>query len=227
MSRKNKILLSMVFGLCTCAMTMGACSMPHRADDQVMETSMETPESTTEEVKQETSNTVQSEPISEESTEESEIVEESTEDIEEPIVESVEEPESQVVIEEEPETQEVIEEEPYVETTPDWFMTLCAVVEAETHECNAAAKARIVHVIQNRIKSSEFPNDYFSVCNASGQFVQNWNIQQSTIDAVNAALNMSDTTGGALFFCTCSSGCYASGNREYLFTDDVGHHFWR
>lgn len=231
MSRNNKILLSTIVALCCIIIT--ACSTQNKeVDNQVMDTSMETPE--------ETSNTIESEPISEESIEESEveeesiveessivveessvIIEESSVVAEEPIVE---EPESQVVIEEE---SSIIEPEPeYEETTPDWFMTLCAVVEAETHECNAGAKARIVHVVRNRVNSSEFPNSYLGVCN-SGEFVQNWNIQQSTIEAVDTALNMADTTNGALFFCTCGSGCYASTHKEYLFTDDVGHHFWR
>ena len=124
-------------------------------------------------------------------------------------------------------TEAVVEETP-VETPAysDEFMTICSVVEAETHGADMESKMRIACVIRNRVNDSRFPSSYYGVCTQANQFASRWDIEQSTIDAVNAALSGGDITGGALWFCTCSSGCWASQNATYLFTDSVGHHFW-
>ena len=123
---------------------------------------------------------------------------------------------------------EIVVEETPVETPAysDEFMTICSVVEAETHGADMESKMRIACVIRNRVNDSRFPSSYYGVCTQANQFASRWDIEQSTIDAVNAALNGGDITGGALWFCTCGSGCWASQNATYLFTDSVGHHFW-
>lgn len=158
------------------------------------------------------------------------IVEESQEEVIE-VVEietaSVEEDTSEDYEEYEAEVEYVEEAVPYTSAADDEFMTLCAVVEAETHGAGSDAKMRIVFVIRNRVLDGRFPSSYYGVCTQSNQFASRWDIEQSTIDAVNAALESGDTTGGALWFCTCSSGCWASDNASYMFTDSVGHHFWR
>lgn len=110
---------------------------------------------------------------------------------------------------------------------PSEIDVICSVVEAETHGADYSSKVRIVHVIRNRVNDGKFPSDYYSVCTQSGQFASRWDIEESTRIAVNDALNMGDTTNGALWFCTCSNGCWASNNATYLFTDSVGHHFWK
>lgn len=119
-----------------------------------------------------------------------------------------------------------VESESVSSSYSDEFMTICSVVEAETHGADMESKMRIACVIRNRVNDSRFPNSYYGVCTQANQFASRWDIDQSTIDAVNAALNGGDITGGALWFCTCSSGCWASSNATYLFTDSVGHHFW-
>jgi hypothetical protein len=106
------------------------------------------------------------------------------------------------------------------------FNTICRVVEAETHGADENSKIHIVHVILNRVSSSEFPNTIQGVCNQSGQFASRSDVEQSTIEAVNIALTVSDTTNGALFFCTCK-GCWADNNKEYLFKDTIGHSFYK
>lgn len=149
-------------------------------------------------------------------------VSETQEVIEESIVEEViDEPVVEEPIIEEPEVQEEV-------VYDDEFMTICSVVEAETKGQDMDSKIHIVHVIRNRVNHpTKFDNDYYSVCTASNQFASRWDIEQSTIDAVNAALSMEDTTGGALYFCLCKESCWLLGTEyEWLFQDSAGHHFW-
>lgn len=108
----------------------------------------------------------------------------------------------------------------------DDFNAICRIVEAETHGGDTESKIHIVSVILNRVNSPEFPDTIQGVCYQSGQFASRSDVEQSTIDAVNAALIGGDTVQGALFFCTCS-GCWADCNKEYLFTDNVGHRFYK
>lgn len=103
---------------------------------------------------------------------------------------------------------------------------ICRVVEAETHGADAESKIHIVHVILNRVNSSSFPNSIIEVCDQSNQFTSRNDVEQSTIDAVYTALSMTDTTQGALFFHSSNLTDTFCG-AKYLFTDAVGHHFYR
>lgn len=122
-------------------------------------------------------------------------------------------------------SQSSIEKE-YTSYQDEDFIAICRIVEAETHGANAEAKIHIVSIILNRVKSPEFPNTIQGVCYQGGQFASRSDIEQSTIDAVNIGLNSGDTVQGALFFCTCK-GCWADSNKEYIFTDNVGHRFYK
>ena len=104
-----------------------------------------------------------------------------------------------------------------------WYMY--EVVEAETHGCDQESKMHVAHVIMNRVNSPLFPNTITQVCLQSGQFVLRSDVEQSTIDAVNYALTIGDTTGGALYF---HSGGYTEtfSGASYIFTDSCGHHFY-
>lgn len=104
-----------------------------------------------------------------------------------------------------------------------WIMY--AVVECETHGANKECKKHVAYVILNRVNSDLFPNDIESVCYQSNQFCWRSDIEQSTIDAVNEALVTSDTTGGALFFHSME-WMSSWGGYDYIFTDDIGHHFY-
>lgn len=103
---------------------------------------------------------------------------------------------------------------------------ICRVVEAETHGADTESKIHIVHVILNRVSSPSFPNSIIEVCDQSGQFASRSDVEQSTIDAVYIALSMPDTTQGALFF---HSGDWTNtfNNANYIFTDNIGHHFYK
>lgn len=99
------------------------------------------------------------------------------------------------------------------------------VVECEVHGGDKESKMHVAHVIRNRVNSDLFPNDYYSVCTSPNQFCTRSDVEQSTIDAVNEAMATGDTTGGALFF--HSMGYSDSFNGYgYIFTDNVGHHFY-
>lgn len=148
--------------------------------------------------------------------------------IPDPVKEKSEEVEIEEDISEEvPEVSKESEESEQEIVYNDYIMTIASVVEAETKGQDMESKIHIVHVIRNRVNSSSFPNDYYSVCTAGNQFASRWDIEQSTIDAVNQGLAMEDTTGGALFFCLCKETCWLNGTSyQYLFTDSAGHHFW-
>ena len=117
-------------------------------------------------------------------------------------------------------------EKEYIPYQDEDFIAICRIVEAETHGANEEAKIHIVSIILNRVKSPEFPNTIQGVCYQSGQFAYRYDVEKSTIDAVTTGLNCEDTVQGALFFCTCK-GCWADTNKEYIFTDNVGHNFYK
>lgn len=213
---------------------------------EVVETSSETTTEISTEIVSETTeeSTVDTESITEETTttiqteiETNEIIEEvqpeciSTEECSEEIVteefipgEEILEELTEAITEE---STEVIEEQPAYSISDSDFEQICKVVEAETHQCDKESKKHIVHVIMNRVNNSSFPNSISSVCKQKNQFARRSDVEQSTRDAVAEALNESDTTDGALFFCTCSKGCYASKNKTWLFKDSCGHNFWK
>lgn len=99
------------------------------------------------------------------------------------------------------------------------------VVECEVHGGDKESKMHVAHVIRNRVNSDLFPNDYYSVCTSPNQFCTRSDVEQSTIDAVNEAMSIGDTTGGALFFHSMEY-MDSWGGYEYIFTDNVGHHFY-
>lgn len=114
----------------------------------------------------------------------------------------------------------------YTLYTDEEINAMCMVVEAETHEADEESKIHVVHVILNRVSSYNFPDSVIEVCYQNGQFASRSDVQEETRDVVIKALNMSDTTNGALFF---HSGNYSDtfNNAYYIFTDSVGHHFYK
>ena len=101
-------------------------------------------------------------------------------------------------------------------------------VETETFGGTFLAKVNVANVIMNRAMDDErFPSTLKDVVTAPGQF----KYSKSTIDPLTvaaceyAAIN-SDTTNGALYF---HSGSKTDTFNEatYIFTDEVGHHFYR
>lgn len=126
-------------------------------------------------------------------------------------------------------TEEYVEEitEEYVEPeySEDIPWVVYEVVECEVHGGDKESKMHVAHVIRNRVCSDLFPNNYYDVCTAPYQFGMRSDVEQSTIDAVNEAMSIDDTTYGALFF--HSMDWMAEwGGYSWKFTDNVGHHFY-
>ena len=106
------------------------------------------------------------------------------------------------------------------------FNLLCQVVECETHGGDMESKSHIVNVIRNRLSRPEWGSTYSSVILEPYQFGRRSDITQDTIDAVNYALSNPDNTYGSIAF---HSGGYSNTffGYGYVFTDAVGHHFYR
>lgn len=122
---------------------------------------------------------------------------------------------------------EIIKDEPteeiIVEDDIPWVVY--QVVECEVHGADKESKMHVAHVIRNRVNSDLFPNNYYDVCTSPNQFCMRSDVEDSTIAAVKEAMQMPDTTDGALFF--HSMGYMDSwGGYTYKFTDSAGHHFY-
>ena len=144
-----------------------------------------------------------------------------TEEItEEPVTEEVT-VEKEVINTEEPTTEEGTTE--VVNADIPWVVY--EVVECEVHGGDKESKMHVAHVIRNRVNSGLFPDDYYTVCTSPYQFCRRSDVEQSTIDAVNEAMQTADTTGGALFFHSME-WMSSWGGYDYIFTDNVGHHFY-
>ena len=122
-------------------------------------------------------------------------------------------------------TEEYVEEYVEPEYSGDIPWVVYEVVECEVHGGDKESKMHVAHVIRNRVWSDLFPNNYYDVCTAPYQFGMRSDVEQSTIDAVNEAMSIGDTTYGALFF--HSMDWMAEwGGYSWKFTDNVGHHFY-
>lgn len=114
--------------------------------------------------------------------------------------------------------------------TEDEIKNIALVVEAEAGGANFMSKVNVASVIFNRYEDSTdiFPEDLLDIINEKNQFAKSGGeIEDSTILAIEYAYSIGDTTGGALWFNKEACNSWASRNREYLFTDDVGHEFYR
>lgn len=110
-------------------------------------------------------------------------------------------------------------------STVDIPWVVYEVVECEVHGGDKESKMHVAHVIRNRVNSDLFPNDYYTVCTSPYQFGSRSDVEASTIEAVNEAMTIADTTGGALFFHSMD-WMSSWGGYSYIFTDNVGHHFY-
>lgn len=121
--------------------------------------------------------------------------------------------------------EEDISAEINTEQTYDIPWIVYEVVECEVHGGDKESKMHVAHVIRNRVNSGLFPDNYYDVCTEPYQFGSRSDVEQSTIDAVNEAMSIGDTTGGALFFHSME-WMSSWGGYDYIFTDNVGHHFY-
>lgn len=180
---------------------------------------VETREKAEEELKAATEETTEIEEVT------TEYVPEKTITTEAPTTEEVtEEITTQTAIINEEKSEEVVEETTEG-TSVDIPWVVYEVVECEVHGGDKESKMHVAHVIRNRVESGLFEDDYYSVCTSPYQFCRRNDVEQSTIDAVNEAMQIADTTGGALFFHSME-WMSSWGGYDYIFTDNVGHHFY-
>lgn len=126
------------------------------------------------------------------------------------------------------------------ETIYDYFDELeldllFRIVETEVRgENNFDEKVNVANVIFNRIKHEDFPTNLIDILTEYPQFssytsgaYKSVEITETTILACEYAFQFGDTTNGALYFDSTNGNSWADRNREYIFTDSVGHSFYR
>lgn len=106
------------------------------------------------------------------------------------------------------------------------------VVEVEAEEGGFIEKCNVASVIFNRLDSELFPNSISEVL-VKSQFssigvskFNNIEISESTILACEYAYVFGDITGGCLFFDSCDYMAHSS-YADYVFTDNIGHKFYK
>jgi spore germination cell wall hydrolase CwlJ-like protein len=125
----------------------------------------------------------------------------------------------------------------------DEIIMLERITEAEATAGNIKDKMNIVSVILNRVLSEDFPNTIYGVIfqESDGHYQfspildkRYWKVEISkdTIKAVKKVLKNGDSTDGALYFMNPQDVENKStlswiNNLEFIFTDDIGHHFYR
>lgn len=121
------------------------------------------------------------------------------------------------------------------ELTAEEWECLYRVARAEAGANSKEGQKNVVYVVLNRLHSEKFPNTIEEIVFQSKpvkQFVCVWNgnydkveISDFTMQNVQEAYldyKINESADGALFFTTKSFKC-----NEYLFTDEVGHNFYK
>lgn len=113
------------------------------------------------------------------------------------------------------------------------------LVESEATGQSFESKVNVANVILNRVESDQFPNTITSVVYQPRQFsvvsdnrINQVKITNSTIEAVEYAMNNKDTTDGSLFFMNQSiadkdNADWFVNSLEYIMSDDSGHSFYK
>ena len=100
-------------------------------------------------------------------------------------------------------------------------------VEIEAHDGDFLSKVNVANVIFNRLADGRYGDSLIEVLTAENQFAcRPVDITESTIQACAYAFEMEDTTNGALSFHS-NSHRNTFNNQDYLFTDNIGHHFYK
>lgn len=110
--------------------------------------------------------------------------------------------------------------------TEDEIYLMQKCIETETFEADFDSKVNVASVILNRIESEEFSDNVYDVI-VPGQFAFGRNnISEDTVLALEYAFMIGDTTNGALYFHSLSYTPTFNG-ASYIFTDELGHHFYK
>lgn len=110
------------------------------------------------------------------------------------------------------------------------IQTVARVIESETKGAPFMSKVHVANVIFNRYQDStcNFPSDLSEIVTQDKQFArQAKSATEETIHAMEYAYILGDTTDGAMWFNVDGIKSWAERNRERLFTDEVGHTFYR
>lgn len=100
-------------------------------------------------------------------------------------------------------------------------------VETECYDQDFISKVNVANVVINRINNGSFGDTIEEVITKENQFAYGRKvISESTILAIEYALQIEDTTNGCIAFRSdyCPEEWYGW---EYVFTDSSGHYFYR
>ena len=104
---------------------------------------------------------------------------------------------------------------------------MCRVVETECYDRDFDSKCNVANVIFNRIDSGLFGETVEEIVTSPKQFAYGREkITTSTLLAVEYAFEICDNTLGSVYFEGEGSDVHSS-YAEYVFTDDVGHKFYK
>ena len=115
---------------------------------------------------------------------------------------------------------------------------LFEIVEAEvTGDRNFIPKVNVASSIFNRLYidyNNNFPDTLIGILKEPKQFssysdgrYKKVEVTQTTILACEYAFQIKNTVNGALYFDSCKGGSWASRNKKHIFTDSVGHSFYK
>lgn len=135
--------------------------------------------------------------------------------------------EEEVEIETESETITTLNKYSAISFSPSDLYYIQCCVETETYTAPLDAKCNVASVILNRLLDGRFGNDITTIITNPQQFAYHrTDISLNTIEAITYVLANGDTTNGALYFHSNDKTETFNG-ATYIFTDEVGHHFYK
>ena len=115
----------------------------------------------------------------------------------------------------------------------DELLLLYKIVEAEvTGKNKFESKVNVASTIFNRLESDIFPNSLEEILTAPAQFSSYFDGRYSRVEILNETIQACEyayefRNTDALFFDSCNGTSWAASSRQYLFTDNVNHNFYK
>ena len=120
----------------------------------------------------------------------------------------------------------------------DELQLLFEIVEAEvTGEDHFQSKVNVASVIFNRFEydtNDDFPDTLTEILKDKNQFssyadgrYKKVTVTETTILACEYAWQIGESVNECVYFDSCNGNSWADRNREYVFTDSVGHSFYK
>lgn len=115
----------------------------------------------------------------------------------------------------------------------DELLLLYKIVEAEvTGENKFESKVNVASTIFNRLDSELFPNSLEEILTTPAQFSSYFDGRYSRVEILNETIQACEyayefRNTDALFFDSCNGTSWAASSRQYLFTDNVNHNFYK